>query len=265
MLCSTVNPSFGDRRKALLQNLSSFFQRLFDQQFSTGIENVKRHVNHGHLTQHVFRHFLRPRPLLQLRERQRLCRVRAPGQDFSIQNQRLGKSSQRRRQLRKSRLISSRVRENSRTRGSSLPPDMYLRAYAVILVFYRCARKVRKRFLGVLGRAGQHESNGMEKPHLRLIEFVLRPPAAALRRCRPAACSPAEPPATFSSKAFAIASSTRLSRKPMRRSPLMILITYLASSAVARLSKFLEQPELCEPCRRSRQFIESRSHFAIGQ
>src|SRR5579864_8478877 len=59
---------------------------------------------------------------------------------------------------------------------------------------------------------------------------------------------------TFSSKALAIASSTRLSRRPMRKSPLIILITYLASIAVAPRNR-----------RGSSHLIEGRSQVADRQ
>ncbi len=51
---------------------------------------------------------------------------------------------------------------------------MNLGANAVIFVFHSCESEIGKRLCGVLGRTGQHEADGMKKPHLRLIEFVFR-------------------------------------------------------------------------------------------
>ena len=70
---------------------------------------------------------------------------------------------------------------------------------------------------------------------------------------------------TFSSNALAIASSTKLSRRPMRRSPLMILITYLASTRRSPPKYALKQIKLARRYRCSSQLVESRSHFRNRQ
>ena len=113
---------------------------------------------------------------------------------------------------------------------------MDLCADAVILVFYRCAIKVRKRFLGILGRAGQHEANRMEKPHLRLIEFVFRRQPQSFTDIAQQHIGPLYGFHIFIER-LGDGLFHQAFTQPMRRSPLMILITYLASSAVARRSR----------------------------
>ena len=50
---------------------------------------------------------------------------------------------------------------------------MRLRADAVVLVFHQRVLKVLERLLGICGRAGQHEPDGMKQPHVRLVETML--------------------------------------------------------------------------------------------
>ena len=62
-----------------------------------------------------------------------------------------------------------------------------------------------------------------------------------------------------------MASSTRLSRRPMRRSPLMILMMYLASSAVARRRRSSTIVALGRRAGESRNFTERSREFSNGQ
>ena len=49
---------------------------------------------------------------------------------------------------------------------------MRLGADAVVLIFYRCIRKIAESFLGRFDGAGEHEVDGMKEPQTGLVESV---------------------------------------------------------------------------------------------
>ena len=65
--------------------------------------------------------------------------------------------------------MSSRVREKISYFAFR---TVRLRADAIILVFDEAFCKIAERLFGRFSRAGQHESQGMEQPHLRLAQLA---------------------------------------------------------------------------------------------
>src|ERR1051326_1562268 len=95
-----------------------------------------------------------------------------PGEDFAVENDGLPKCTERRRKLRERMAdLIERAREEPHA-WIIFTADVGLRADAVIFVFNGSLSEIRKSFSRVLGRAGQHEANGMKEAHLRLLKLM---------------------------------------------------------------------------------------------
>ncbi len=111
---------------------------------------------------------------------------------------------------------------------------MGLGADAIVLVFHRRVLKIAQRLCGRFDGTREHEVDGMKETESRIGQLSRRGQTQRFAEIAKQHVGAFHAGQAGASKARAMASSTRLSFRPMRRSPLIIFTMYLASSGVAR-------------------------------